>query len=223
MRKIFAFFVTLLVMVSVLGFNAKSAYAATKVDTINIKITRKGNDFPAIKVSGTGLTFGSPLWSCTKAQLSKTMEGQKVTVSYPVTVKSGYYISMPIKYNVSGDGAKNYSVSLKIANGKGTLSITVPVYRQLAKPQIVWLSSTYPTWGKVSGASSYTIILYDATTGKKVLTKTTTKTFLRIEDYVGPGEYRMKLRANSGNTYVLPSEYVEAYITIYKVYAIPKG
>ena len=223
MKKLISILVALLVVVSFFGFNAKTAYAATKIETVNVSISRTVDAFPGITVSATGLTVGSPTWSCTLSQLKNMSAGSRITATFPITVKSGYYLAAPVKYKVTGTGATNYSIRMSVKNGKGTLSVTVPIYKQLFMSKITWKTSSLPTWQKVSGASSYTIIVCDVSTGNKVASKTTTGTSVNLDKMVSPGTYIVKIRANSGNSYILPSNYVQSWIIIAKVYAVPKG
>ena len=222
MKKLLSILVALLVMISLFGSNTTVAYAASKVEVINISITRTAS-YPEIKVSANGLTIGTPTYGCTKSQVVQGTIVDRFFASFPITVKSGYSLAKPMRYNVTGDGAKDYVISLSVSNGKGKLTVSVPVYRQLSAPKITWLNPSLPTWNKVDGASSYTIILYDAVTGKKMCTKTTTNTYIHLDKLVSPGLYRFLIRSNSGSKYFTTSGYFEAYVSIPQVYSIPKG
>ena len=222
MKKSLSLLVALLVMISFFGFNTTTAFAASQIDVINVSITRTAS-YPEVKISCEGLTIGAPTYSVTKAQTVGTIVNRFVA-TFPITVKSGYSLAKPMRYNVTGDGAKNYTIGLKVSNGKGTLSVSVPVCRQLTAPKITWLNPSLPTWNKVDGASSYTIVLYEMPTGKKMCTKTTTKTYIHLDSLVPPGLYRFLIRSNSSNdAYFAASGFLEATISIPQLIAVPKG
>lgn len=222
MKKLLSIAAALLVVISFFGFYTTNAYAASKIEVINVSIKRTAS-YPEITISAKGLAIGTPTYSCTKAQVVNGTTLDRVTASFPITVESGYSLAKPMKYNVTGDGTKQYIISLKVNDGKGTLTVSVPVYRQLPAPKITWLNPSLPTWNKVPGASSYTIVLYNVVTGKKMCTKNTTKTYMNLDSLVPPGLYRFNIRSNSTNEFLLTSGYFEAIISIPQLVAVPKG